>query len=258
MKRRFWMLIVVLMCVLAVLPGCTYHSEQPWRDPGGMAHRHGQWECRYDEEGTLYLHNEEMDQSITSSYEVMPDGTLQAQDLEKYCEVLNQYAPPVTYEKKPGDSVMGTKATMVEYSYLEKNRSTRIGDGLVMCSDMTARFEDIVITITEGVTITHSFGTEVAVTGKIKEVISAGASFAWNVSLVSEVLASAEFIVPKGKIGHLEFTPYYDVTSGTLTEIINSEYGTEVNEYPATGECPQKTVTGFARGVYDVVIIGNV
>lgn len=258
MKKFLCIMLPMLLCVCLTLSGCASDplpEKTDVEDDRGI----GVWECRFDENGQLYLFNETLNRGITSSYEVMEDGSLREQDLREYCEVLNARKPEEQYSQESRATMQSPRITTVDYLYKEKTRDLGVvGEGLVVSSDVVARYGDAQISILEGVTITHSFGGNVSFTAKIREAITGGASFTWNTSLTSSVSTSTTLIVKQGTIGHVEFSPYYDVTTGTLTEFIGTEYGTQTNTYEVTGKCPQKTSRGFARGIYQVVTIGTV
>ena len=258
MKKILCIMLSMLLCICLSISGCALEplpEKTDVEDDRGI----GVWECRFDENGQLYLFNETLNRGITSAYEVMEDGSLREQDLREYCEVLNAQKPEEQYSKESRAAMQSPRITTVDYLYKEKTRDLGVvGAGLVVSSDVAAQYGDAQITILEGTTITHSFGGSVSFTAKIKEAISGGASFTWNTSLTSAVSASSTMTVKQGTIGHVEFKPYYDVTKGTLTEFIGTEYGTQTNTYEVTGKCPQKTSEGFARGLYQVVTVGTV
>ena len=219
----------------------------------------GVWECRFDENGQLYLFNETLNRGITSAYEVMEDGSWREWDLREYCEVLNARKPEEQYSQESRAAMQSPRITTVDYLYKEKTRDLGVvGEGLVVSSDVVARYGDAQISILEGAPVTQFFDGNVYVTAQMMQAIPESASFPWNTSLTSSVSVSTVLTVKQGTIGHVEFKPYFDVTKGTLTEFIGTEYGTQTNTYEVTGKCPQKTSQGFARGIYQVVTVGTV
>ncbi len=259
MKKILYIMLSMLLCVCLSISGCAgeqLREKTDVEEDRGI----GVWECQFDENGQLYLFNETLNRGITSAFEVMENGFLRELNLREYCKALNEQMPEEqTYPQGNKAAMQSSKIATVEYLYMEKSCEIgALGAGLELSADVAAQYGDAQITILEGTTITHSFGGSVSFTAKIKEAISGGASFTWNTSLTSAVSASSTMTVKQGTIGHVEFKPYYDVTKGTLTEFIGTEYGTQTNTYEVTGKCPQKTSQGFARGIYQVVTIGTV
>ncbi len=259
MKKFLYIMLSMLLCICLTLSGCA--SEQlpektDVEDDRGV----GVWECRFDENGQLYLFNETLNRGITSAFEVMENGFLRELNLREYCKALNEQVPEEkTYPQGTKAAMQSSKIATVEYLYMEKSCEIgTLGAGLVFSSDVAARYGDAQISILEGAPVTQFFDGNVYVTAQIMQAIPESASFLWNTSLTSSVSASTVLTVKQGTIGHVEFKPYFNVTKGTLTEFIGTEYGTQTNTYEVTGKCPQKTSQGFARGIYQVVTVGTV
>lgn len=258
MKKFLYIMLSMLLCICLSISGCALEQlpeKTVVEDDRGI----GVWECRFDENGQLYLFNETLNRGITSSYEVMEDGSLREQDLREYCEVLNARKPEEQYSQESRAAMQSPRITTVDYLYKEKTRDLGVvGEGLVVSSDVAARYGDAQISILEGAPVTQFFDGNVYFTAQIMQAIPETVSFLWNTSLTSSVSVSTVLTVKQGTIGHVEFKPYFDVTKGTLTEFIGTEYGTQTNTYEVTGKCPQKTSQGFARGIYQVVTVGTV
>ena len=259
MKKFPYIMLSMLLCVCLTLSGCASEplpEKTDVEDDRGV----GVWECRFDENGQLYLFNETLNRGITSAFEVMENGFLRELNLREYCKALNEQVPEEkTYPQGTKAAMQSSKIATVEYLYMEKSCEIgTLGAGLVFSSDVAARYGDAQISILEGAPVTQFFDGNVCVTAQIMQAIPESASFLWNTSLTSSVSASTVLTVKQGTIGHVEFKPYFDVTKGTLTEFIGTEYGTQTNTYEVTGKCPQKTSEGFARGLYQVVTVGTV
>lgn len=259
MKKLLYIMLSMLLCICLSISGCAREQLRERTDveeDRGI----GVWECQFDENGQLYLFNETLNRGITSAFEVMENGFLRELNLREYCKALNEQVPEEkTYPQGTKAAMQSSKIATVEYLYMEKSCEIgTLGAGLVLSSDVVARYGDAQISILEGAPVTQSFDGNVYVTGQMMQAIPEGASFPWNTSLTSSVSTSTVLTVKQGTIGHVEFKPYFDVTKGTLTEFIGTEYGTQTNMYEVTGKCPQKTSQGFARGIYQVVTIGTV
>lgn len=259
MKKFLYIMLPMLLCVCLSVSGCAgeqLREKTDVEDDRGV----GVWECRFDENGQLYLFNETLNRGITSAFEVMENGFLRELNLREYCKVLNEQVPEEqTYPQGNKAAMQSSKIATIEYLYMEKSCEIgTLGAGLELSADVVAQYGDAQISILEGAPVTQFFDGNVYVTAQIKQAIPEGASFPWNTSLTSSVSASTVLTVKQGTIGHVEFKPYFDVTKGTLTEFIGTEYGTQTNTYEVTGKCPQKTSQGFARGIYQVVTIGTV
>lgn len=261
MKKFLYIMLPMLLCVCLTLSGCASEplpekTKTDVEDDRGI----GVWECRFDENGQLYLFNETLNRGITSAFEVMENGFLRELNLREYCKVLNEQVPEEkTYPQGNKAAMQSSKIATVEYLYMEKSCEIgTLGAGLVLSADSAAQYGDAQISILEGAPVTQSFDGNVYVTAQIMQAIPEGASFPWNTALTSSVSTSTVLTVKQGTIGHVEFKPYFDVTKGTLTEFIGTEYGTQMNTYEVTGKCPQKTSQGFAKGIYQVVTIGTV
>lgn len=259
MKKFLYIMLSMLLCVCLTLSGCAgeqLRERTDVEDDRGI----GVWECQFDENGQLYLFNETLNRGITSAFEVMENGFLRELNLREYCKALNEQVPEEkTYPQGNKAAMQSSKIATVEYLYMEKSCEIgTLGAGLVLSSDVVAQYGDAQITILEGAPVTQSFDGNVYVTGQMMQAIPETASFPWNTSLTSSVSTSTVLTVKQGTIGHVEFKPYFDVTKGTLTEFIGTEYGTQTNTYEVTGKSPQKTSQGFARGIYQVVTVGTV
>ena len=259
MKKFLYIMLSMLLCVCLTLSGCAgeqLRERTDVEDDRGI----GVWECQFDENGQLYLFNETLNRGITSAFEVMENGFLRELNLREYCKALNEQVPEEkTYPQGTKAAMQSSKIATVEYLYMEKSCEIgTLGAGLVLSSDVVAQYGDAQITILEGAPVTQSFDGNVYVTGQMMQAIPETASFPWNTSLTSSVSTSTVLTVKQGTIGHVEFKPYFDVTKGTLTEFIGTEYGTQTNTYEVTGKSPQKTSQGFARGIYQVVTVGTV
>ena len=259
MKKFLYIMLSMLLCVCLTLSGCASEplpEKTDVEDDRGV----GVWECQFDENGQLYLFNETLNRGITSAFEVMENGFLRELNLREYCKALNEQVPEEkTYPQGTKAAMQSSKIATVEYLYMEKSCEIgTLGAGLVFSSDVAARYGDAQISILEGAPVTQFFDGNVYFTAQIMQAIPETVSFPWNTSLTSSVSASTVLTVKQGTIGHVEFKPYFDVTKGTLTEFIGTEYGTQTNMYEVTGKCPQKTSQGFARGIYQVVTIGTV
>lgn len=259
MKKILCIMLSMLLCVCLSISGCAreqLRERTDIEDDRGI----GVWECQFDENGQLYLFNETLNRGITSAFEVMENGFLRELNLREYCKVLNEQVPEEkTYPQGNKAAMQSSKIATVEYLYMEKSCEIgTLGAGLVLSADSAAQYGDAQIRILEGAPVMQSFDGNVYFTGQMMQAIPEGASFPWNTSLTSSVSTSTVLTVKQGTIGHVEFKPYFDVTKGTLTEVIGTEYGTQMNTYEVTGKCPQKTSQGFARGIYQVVTIGTV
>ncbi len=259
MKKFPYIMLSMLLCVCLPLSGCAgeqLRERTDVEDDRGV----GVWECRFDENGQLYLFNETLNRGITSAFEVMENGFLRELNLREYCKALNEQVPEKkTYPQGTKAAMQSSKIATVEYLYMEKSCEIgALGAGLVLSADSAAQYGDAQISILEGAPVTQFFDGNVYVTAQIMQAIPESASFLWNTSLTSSVSTSTVLTVKQGTIGHVEFKPYFDVTKGTLTEFIGTEYGMQTNTYEVTGKCPQKTSEGFARGLYQVVTIGTV
>lgn len=259
MKKFLYIMLPMLLCVCLSVSGC---AGEPLRERTDVEEDRGigVWECRFDENGQLYLFNETLNRGITSAFEVMENGFLRELNLREYCKALNEQVPEEkTYPQGNKAAMQSSKIATVEYLYMEKSCEIgTLGAGLELSADVAARYGDAQISILEGAPVTQFFDGNVYVAAQIMQAIPESASFPWNTSLTSSVSASTVLTVKQGTIGHVEFKPYFDVTKGTLTEFIGTEYGTQTNTYEVTGKCPQKTSQGFARGIYQVVTIGTV
>ena len=259
MKKFLCIMLSMLLCICLSISGCAREQLRERTDveeDRGI----GVWECQFDENGQLYLFNETLNRGITSAHEVMENGFLRELNLREYCKVLNEQVPEEqTYPQGNKAAMQSSKIATVEYLYMEKSCEIgTLGAGLVLSADSVAQYGDAQISILEGTPVTQSFDGNASFTAQIKRAIPDGASFPWNTALTSSVSVSTVLTVKQGTIGHVEFKPYFDVTKGTLTEFIGTEYGTQTNTYEVTGKCPQKTSQGFARGIYQVVTIGTV
>ena len=115
MKKILYIILSMLLCFCLTLTGCASEplpekTKTDVEDDRGI----GVWECRFDENGQLYLFNETLNRGITSAYEVMEDGSWREWDLREYCEVLNAQKPEEQYSQESRAAVQSQRITTVD------------------------------------------------------------------------------------------------------------------------------------------------
>jgi len=88
----------------------------------------------------------------------------------------------------------------------------------------------------------HSFTA--GITAGYKDLIQGGASFQWNKS--AEVSSKYTLNIPRGKMGRILFSPYYDRSYGDIYTLVN---GLEVAKEAVYGQSPSKLRTGEFYGI---------
>ena len=110
------------------------------------------------------------------------------------------------------------------------------------------------MTLSQGFTVTESYGGSFTLSATAKNAISDSAGFTWNRSLAINSTFSVTYDVPDGQIGYIEFVPYLNKITGSLYEAFSDPTTGYMSDYvykgQAWGTCPIRLVTGFADGLF--------
>lgn len=239
MKRFF-------ICLLAIIFVLPFQAQATGNNNGDV------WTIKKSD-NSIYLQNQETGEIIAEASELDSAGHLIKIDLVAYANQLNT-KPKVPDSPSCASFVSEhqVRRTSITYSYREDYSYVGLGSGVKVSPDVVG---PATVTYGESTSITESFGGEVSIVASIKTKIQAGASFNWNTSLQSGSQFSAGFSVPSGKTGYIQFRPKYNVTEGTLTQYVRTDsILDDVYTFDVWGRCPIKLATGFADGVYELVL----
>ncbi len=211
------------------------------------------WYVTTDQNGEIVLHNNATGETITEAFRFTETGERVPVDLQFYANELNEsIAMHATTEKTmilSSDALLRGPSTYA-YTFEESSTEKKLGESIKVTSDIRG---PATVTYGESVTIMDSFGGDISITAKIENAIEAGASFTWNKSLSSSSQFSVAYDVPAGRIGYIKFTPYYNISSGTIVRRLYSPSLIKTDRFPGWGKSPIKLSTGFADGVYALV-----
>lgn len=219
------------------------------------------WRVVTDEDGSIYLQNDATNEIIVYAFRIDENGDEQSVDLVEYAHQLNTASIIPTLvgstneqseqndqndpiSRKPGTS------TYV-YSYEETRSYRTLGSGIKVTPDVVG---PATITYGESVTVSDEFGGTISISASMEDAISGAASFEWHTELSSSSSFSVTHEIMAGRTGHVEFTPYYNYSSGTLTQKLVHIPGGVISTktYNAWGKSPIILATGFADGIYSV------
>lgn len=201
--------------------------------------------------GEQYLLNETTGEKIIKAYTYNKDGTLFEIPLTEYQRIIN--STPKIPSSNSNDISFKSESELLRaltYRYDETSSYVALGTPLKVSSELKGPGE---VSISHSSTVSCSFGGDVSVSSTIKKKIQAAASFSWNVSLATEVSDTYTFPVPAGKIGYIQFTPYFDVTVGDLYQGHSESSLADRFLGEVWGKSPQKIDTGFANGLFELV-----
>lgn len=136
------------------------------------------------------------------------------------------------------------------YSYTETRNYRTTGSPIKCTADMVGPCD---ITYGESETVSESFSASITLSGE-KSAIQAGASFGWEHSVQTTSSFSVAYNVPAGKIGYIQFKPYYNVSVGNLTDTFwTSQYTNTKSVRGEYGMSPVRLANGYADGVFELM-----
>lgn len=210
------------------------------------------WTLEYTPDGEEYLYNADTGEKIIKAYGYNYNGqlvelNLSAYLIEKNKPTLNIINPQPIEE----DNLFPTPRGFTWFPvYREEKASTCKGTAQRVSADLKGPGTINIVTST---TVTHSFSSGFSLSDNYKKAIQGGASFDWSTSASSASSTSYGVSVPAGVIGHMQFTPYLNVTLGKLYQVASDPlYPDEVCVGDVVGYSPQ-TVGSFANGLYELV-----
>lgn len=211
------------------------------------------WYATADQNGAIVLHNDATGETITDAFRFTETGERVPVDLQLYASELNESIEINSTMEKimvfSSDTVLRGPSTYV-YTFEESSTEKKLGTAIKVTSDIEG---PATVTYGESATITDSFGGNISINEKIEDAIEVGASFTWNKSLASSAQFSVAYDVPVGRTGYIKFTPYYNISSGTIVRRLYSPSLVKTDRFPGWGKSPIKLATGFADGVYALV-----
>ena len=256
MKNKKKYLSVLLTLALILTTSFTVFAA----DYSSNENNQGIWEVITNADGNTYLENTQTHEIMAKAFKLDTSGNPVILDLTEYAQFLNQSTPilPATQEQsitqKQPEATDGSVQAVITYAYTFEESESYLGIGTAkkVTPDVKG---PATISYGQSVTITDSFGGDLSITGSIKKAIEIGASFGWEHSFASDTTFGLEYDIPSGKTGYVQFKPYYNVSLGILNEkIFYDLHLMHDNYYDAWGQCPVETSTGFADGVYELII----
>lgn len=214
-----------------------------------------EWSVESEEDGSIYIQNDATGETIVYAFRIDENGDEQPIDLADYaCELnaasrLNQ---TIESSNEVADDSVQRKPSAVTYAYEESLSYRVVGNGIKVTPEVPGPAS---LSYGESVTVSEQFGGGISISAQVEEAITAGASFTWNKQLSTSSTFTVTKEIPAGRTGYMEFRPYFNATTGTLTRMIVHIPGGVVSstDYNAWGRSPIILATGFADGIYDVV-----
>ena len=214
------------------------------------------WVLR-SENGREFLYNPATDETISQAYRYVDDHAVPL-PLQELLQVLNASLAEraaASVEAPTSNSAEADRRAPVYFYRFEETSTQKInGAPETVCPDVVGPAE---ITTGISITVTESYGGGFSLSASAKNEISGSASFTWNRSLATNTSFETTHYVPAGSMGHVEFVPYLNKTTGKLyqetsdpTTGFMSDY---VYQWVVWVTSPIRLTTGFASGCYYLV-----
>ncbi len=177
------------------------------------------WVIKTDSDGNTFLENTKTHEEMLKAFRLDASGNQIEIDLIEYAKTLNETTliPTNTQEQLIVNDQLNNannfQRTYVfipfhTYSYTETRNYRTTGSPIKCTADMVGPCD---ITYGESETVSESFSVSITLSGE-KSAIQAGASFGWEHSVQTMSSFSVAYNVPAGKIGYIQFKPYYSVS----------------------------------------------
>lgn len=205
--------------------------------------------------GTQYLLNATTGEKVIQAFAYNEAGELVAIPLSEYKRIRDSMQDLPLADNTSQQFELETYPTSpraITNTYIERMSYVIEGAPLKVSADMRGPGR---ITTVQAVSLTSSFGGDIGVTIYLEDLIAAGASFTWNSTATSEASNSYEFDpIPAGSIGYVNFIPYFNVSEGDLYQIRSESSLPPRYLGYVWGQSPKTTATGFADGLFELII----
>lgn len=244
------------LLLVCILPSVCAASPPPDGDVDPNEGR-APWVLR-SENGKEYLYNPATDETIPEAYRYVDDHAVPL-PLQELLQVLNaslaERAADLSVETPTSNSAETNRRAPVYFYRFEETSTRKIeGDSEKVCADVAGPAE---LTVGISITVTESYGGGFSLSASAKNEISGSASFTWNRSLATNTSFETTHHVPAGSMGHVEFVPYLNKTTGKLYQATSDPTTGFMSDYVyqgvVWGTSPIRLSSGFADGCYYLV-----
>lgn len=243
------------LLLVCTLPSVCAASPPPDSDVDPNKGR-APWVLR-SENGREYLYNPATDETISEAYRYVDDHAVPL-PLQELLQALNASLAEraAASVETPTSNSAETDRRAPVYFYRFEETSTRKIDGAPekVCPDVVGPAE---LTTGISITVTESYGGGFSLSASAKNEISSSASFTWNRSLATNASFETTHYVPAGSMGHVEFMPYLNETTGKLYQATSDPTTGFMSNYVyqgvVWGASPIRLARGFADGRYYLV-----
>lgn len=249
MKRKILSFISVMLIALFTCSMIPSYAVSP--SSVGARNDTGYWNVLVQPNGELYLENSQTHEQIYEAFHIDEHGNKVSVSLIEYARVVNDYLEiqQISQVQSDGETIAPSAIGPVTVNtYTPDGPAKKItGDPIKVTPDFKG---PATMNYAESHTVSDSFGGNISITADIKKLIKAGVTFSWNTTASSSTSFGGTFTVPEGKIGYIQFSPYFNYTTGTLNQKVfqNNTLISDKN-YSAWGYSPVK-VGDFADGLY--------
>lgn len=214
----------------------------------------GIWYLKKLDNGDIVLQNDATGKTIIDAFRFTENGMQVPVDLQVYANELNnaimQEATLKEISAFTPDIVPQGRPSTFAYTFEQSSADKTLGTAVKITADIKGPAS---VSYGESVTVSDSFGGDISINAKIEDAIEGGASFTWENSLSSSAQFSVTYSIPAGKTGYIQFTPYYNLSTGTIVRRLYSPSLVKTERFKGWGRSPIKLSTGFADGIYALV-----
>ncbi|WP_033163919.1 hypothetical protein [Clostridium sp. KNHs205] len=220
------------------------------------------WTIQKDGDNKTYLQNSKTGEKIVEAVRFDEAGNIISVDLVEYASMLNNHqqlnqsasiSKDNQFTDTPSQSLLNVSNLPVTVREYIQNSAFVTTGGVEKCT------ADVVgpanISYGNSIGTSESFNYGANLTGEIKKVIKAGATFSWVTSSSSNTSFNLTFQVPAGKTGYVMFQPYLNYTYGNVREVVVAG-GMIISDTKilANATCPKVLSNGFTDGIFALAL----